>query len=82
MYRTVFSVDTVEQRAFPGTVRRLRYVDIQRAKLTWAGHGQILLLFSTDGRRMKVYGPLDQLTQAQELILDRVPQAFCDGAAR
>jgi hypothetical protein len=76
MYRTVFSGDTVEQRVFPGVVRRLRYVDIQRVQLTWEGHGQILLLASTDGRRVKVYGPLDQLAQAQELIFDRVPQAF------
>jgi hypothetical protein len=81
MYRTVFSCDTIEQRVFPGIVRRLRYVDIQRVKMEWAGQGRMLLLVSPDGRPMKVYGSNDQLTEAQEILFDQVPQAF-DGSLR
>ena len=76
MYRTVFSGDTVEQRVFPGVVRRLRYVDIQRADLTWSAKARMLLLVSTDGRQMKVFGPEEQLDQARELLREQNPQAF------
>ena len=76
MYRTVFSRDTVEQRVFPGVVRRLRYVDIQRVTMELAGQGRMLLIVSTDGRPMKIYGADDRLTKALEILFDQVPQAF------
>jgi hypothetical protein len=76
MYRTVFSADGVEQRVFPGLVRRFGYVDIQRIKAVWAGRGIALVILSRDGRKMKVYGADEQLRRVQDELFDRIPQAF------
>ena len=76
MYQTAFCSDAVEQRVFPGFIRRLRYVDIGRVKWKWAGTGRMLLLVSTDGRQMKIYGSDDRLIEAQDVLFEQVPQAF------
>jgi hypothetical protein len=76
LYRTVFSADTVERRAFPGFVSSFRYLDIERIQLCRSGRGVVLVLSSNDGRQMKVQGAEDQLTQVQEALFDRFPHAF------
>jgi len=78
-YSTAFGADGVEQRVFPRIVRRLRYVEIQRVKWRRAlGTCEWLLLISTDGRRMRVYGRFDQLIKAREVLFGQIPQAFED----
>lgn len=76
LYRTVFSADSVEQRVFPRAARTLRYVDIERIKLEQSGRGLVLVLRSSDGRQMKVYGDRNQLAEVQDELFDRFPNAF------
>jgi hypothetical protein len=76
MYRTAFTSDAVEQRVFPGFLRRLQYVEIRQVKWKGAGAGRMLLLISTDGKRMKIYGSDDQLIEAQDVLFDQIPQVF------
>jgi hypothetical protein len=76
LYRSTFAADAVEQRRFPGIVRRLRYADIRRVKWKSAGAGRMLLLVSTNGNRMNVYGRDDQLIGAYNILLGKIPQAF------
>jgi len=77
-YSTTYSEDTVEQRVFPGIVRCFRYIDIQRVKWSSFGTTYWLLLVSIDGRRMRVYGRLDHLIEARNVLFAQIPQAFED----
>jgi hypothetical protein len=78
LYRTLFSVDGVELRRFPRPRRAYRYMDIAKVELrsprgSW---GLSLFLFCNDGRQVQVIGPLDQLTQVQTALAERIPHAF------
>jgi hypothetical protein len=74
--RTTFAMDLLEQRSFAGIIRRLRYVDIEKAKLVYAGHGIALRLLSIDGKKINVYGNRKEIIKAQELLFEKIPNAF------
>jgi hypothetical protein len=76
LYRTIFSADAVTQRMFPWFVRRLRYVEIEQVKLRRAGRGVALFLTPVVGKQIRVYGAIDKLIHAQEMLFDKIPQAF------
>lgn len=75
-YRTLFSMEAVKQRTFPGIVRQMRYADIERVKEISAGPGTGLLLLSTNGKKLKVYGDQAQIHKARHLLFSKVPGAF------
>jgi hypothetical protein len=76
MYRTVFTADAVEQRVFPGIVRRLQYCEIREVKWVSAGRGLALALLPTDGKKIKVFGPEKQLNKTLEILFEKIPHAF------
>lgn len=79
--RTTFAMDLLEQRFFVGIIRRLRYVDIEKVKLVYAGHGIALRLLSIDGKKINVYGNRKEIIKAQELLFSKIPHAFKKRAA-
>ncbi len=73
--QTSFYEDALEQRVFPGFVRRLRYSDIQKVR-RGGGRGVSMFIVSSDGKQVKVYGAEGQLVTAQEALAERIPHAF------
>jgi len=77
--QTVFSSDGIKQRNGIGQTVNYQYPDVQRIELVGIRNGFALILSTSDGRKLKVYGPTSQLIAAQQLLRERVPQAFDDG---
>jgi hypothetical protein len=73
---TTFGMDLLEQRSFHGRVRRLRYVDIEKAELVYAGHGIALRLLSIDGKKTNIYGNRNEVIEAREFLFRKIPNAF------
>jgi hypothetical protein len=65
---TTFAMDLLEQRSFHGSVRRLRYADIEKAELVDFGKGVALRLLSIDGTKINVSGNRDEVIKAKELL--------------
>jgi hypothetical protein len=73
---TTFAMDLLEQRSFHGSVRRLRYADIEKAELVDVGKGVALRLLSIDGTKINVSGNRDEVIKAKELLFSKIPHAF------
>jgi hypothetical protein len=77
LYRSLFLDDAVEQRSFPGFVRRLPYTEIQRVKWIGAGRGgYALCLVPRYGRKMKIYGRASRLYTVRAALFEKIPHAF------
>jgi len=74
-YQTVFTPDGIEQRSWHGRTIKFGYLDIQQVELG-GRNGFALLISDNTGRRIKVYGAINQLVIAQDILRRRVPHAF------
>jgi hypothetical protein len=77
--QTVFSSDGIKQRNGIGQTVNYQYSDVQRVELVGIRNGFALVLSTSDGRKLKVYGPTSHLIAAQQLLSERIPQAFDEG---
>jgi len=77
--QTVFSSDGIKQRYGIRQTVNYQHPDVHRIELVGIRNGFALILSTSDGRKLKVYGPTSQLIAAQQLLRERVPQAFDDG---
>jgi hypothetical protein len=74
VYRTVLSMKGVEKRSWTGRISRYSYSDVRRVKIFRFRF--MIVLLTTDGRKLKIYGPADQLADARDFLSKRIPEAF------